>query len=208
MRTQAFRKMKRELHYSTVGTPDYIAPEVFVKDGYGCECDIWSVGVIMYEMLVGYPPFYSEDPMSTCRKILGWRQSLRFPAEANLDPTACDLMRSLLCDSKDRISLSGIKSHEFFKGMDWASVRSSPPPFVPMLKSAVDCSYFDDFPAQPAHKSTGKVDEPDMMSNDWHTWVGYTWKRFPDALKLAKAHIQSELGGLTLSKQQQRPPKQ
>jgi serine/threonine protein kinase len=54
--------------YSTVGTPDYIAPEVLLKKGYGMECDWWSLGAIMYEMLVGYPPFYSEDPMSTCRK--------------------------------------------------------------------------------------------------------------------------------------------
>lgn len=52
-----------------MGTPDYIAPEVLLKKGYGMECDWWSLGAIMYEMLVGYPPFYSDDPMSTCRKV-------------------------------------------------------------------------------------------------------------------------------------------
>lgn len=83
--------------YSTVGTPDYIAPEVLLKKGYGMECDWsvvnffflssnlfscdpsdnillyysrWSLGAIMYEMLVGYPPFYSDEPMSTCRKVI------------------------------------------------------------------------------------------------------------------------------------------
>lgn len=85
--------------YSTVGTPDYIAPEVLTKTGYGMECDWWSLGAIMYEMMVGYPPFYSEDPMSTCRKIVNWRSTLRFPPEVrdclSLDPepfwsTACD----------------------------------------------------------------------------------------------------------------------
>ena len=67
--------------YSTVGTPDYIAPEVLTKTGYGMECDWWSLGAIMYEMMIGYPPFYSEDPMSTCRKIVNWRSTLRFPPE-------------------------------------------------------------------------------------------------------------------------------
>ncbi|KAL2507820.1 AGC kinase family protein [Forsythia ovata] len=66
---QHWQKNRRMLAYSTVGTPDYIAPEVLLKKGYGMECDWWSLGAIMYEMLVGYPPFYSDDPMSTCRKV-------------------------------------------------------------------------------------------------------------------------------------------
>lgn len=52
-----------------------------MKMGYGMECDWWSVGAIMYEMMVGYPPFYSDDPMTTCRKIVNWRSTLRFPPE-------------------------------------------------------------------------------------------------------------------------------
>lgn len=51
--------------YSTVGTPDYIAPEVFMQRGYGQECDWWSLGAIMFECLVGYPPFCSETPAET-----------------------------------------------------------------------------------------------------------------------------------------------
>jgi serine/threonine protein kinase len=55
--------------YSTVGTLDYMAPEVLLKKGYGIECDWWSLGAIMYEMLIGYPPFCSDDPRITCRKV-------------------------------------------------------------------------------------------------------------------------------------------
>jgi serine/threonine kinase 38 len=56
--------------YSTVGTLDYMAPEVLLKKGYGMECDWWSLGAIMYEMLIGYPPFCSDEPRITCRKVV------------------------------------------------------------------------------------------------------------------------------------------
>ena len=56
----------RKLAYSTVGTPDYIAPEVFGQAGYDETVDWWSVGVILFEMLVGYPPFFSDEPSVTC----------------------------------------------------------------------------------------------------------------------------------------------
>jgi len=80
----------RKLIYSTVGTPDYIAPEVFAQTGYGKECDWWSLGVIMYECLVGYPPFYADDPMTTCRNIVNWKKHLVFPPEAELSQAAMD----------------------------------------------------------------------------------------------------------------------
>lgn len=52
--------------YSTVGTPDYIAPEVFGQKGYTETVDWWSIGAILFEMLVGYPPFFSDEPSITC----------------------------------------------------------------------------------------------------------------------------------------------
>ena len=75
-------KTRREMAYSTVGTPDYIAPEVLAAQNgssgysYTCAVDWWSLGVIMYECLVGYTPFYADNPVTTCRKILRWRQYL------------------------------------------------------------------------------------------------------------------------------------
>jgi len=59
-------KRNRQLAFSTVGTPDYIAPEVFGPKGYDETVDWWSVGVILFEMLVGYPPFFSDDSSITC----------------------------------------------------------------------------------------------------------------------------------------------
>ncbi|KAK4344332.1 hypothetical protein RND71_037426 [Anisodus tanguticus] len=98
---------RRKLAFSTVGTPDYIAPEVLLKKGHGVECDWWSLGAIMYEMLVGYPPFYSEDPITTCRKIVHWRNHTKFPEEARSTPEAKDLICRLLCDAENRLGCRG-----------------------------------------------------------------------------------------------------
>lgn len=104
---QHWQKNRRMLAYSTVGTPDYIAPEVLLKKGYGMECDWWSLGAIMYEMLVGYPPFYSDEPMSTCRKIVNWRMHLKFPEEAKLSRETRDLISNLLCNVNQRLGSKG-----------------------------------------------------------------------------------------------------
>ena len=95
----------RGLVYSTVGTPDYIAPEVLLQRGYGKSCDWWSLGVIMYECLVGYTPFYAEEPVLTCRKILRWQQFLEVPAdvECKLSENCLSFMFSLLTDVNRRI---------------------------------------------------------------------------------------------------------
>nr|CAH7723051.1 unnamed protein product [Callosobruchus chinensis] len=85
-----WKKNRRQLAYSTVGTPDYIAPEVFLQTGYGPACDWWSLGVIMYEMLIGYPPFCSENPQDTYRKVMNWRETLVFPAEVPISEEAKD----------------------------------------------------------------------------------------------------------------------
>ena len=80
-KAENWKRNRRALAYSTVGTPDYIAPEVFLQTGYNTSCDWWSLGVIMYEMLIGYPPFCSETPQETYKKVMHWRESLVFPPE-------------------------------------------------------------------------------------------------------------------------------
>ncbi|KAF9899188.1 Serine/threonine-protein kinase, partial [Lobosporangium transversale] len=136
-----WKKNRRKLAYSTVGTPDYIAPEIFLQQGYGHECDWWSLGAIMFECLVGYPPFCSENAHETYRKIINWREQLYFPEDVHLTPEAEDLIRRLICAPEVRLgrnSVHEIMSHPFFHGVDWTSIRRMESPFVPVLTSITD----------------------------------------------------------------------
>jgi serine/threonine protein kinase len=148
-RKGSWRRGLRRRMFSTVGTPDYIAPEVLMKRGYGKECDWWSLGVIIFEMLYGYPAFYSENSVETCRKILNWRTTLQFPARPNVSPAAKDLIRSLLTDPENRLGaregLEDFKRHPFFHGFDWNRMREMRAPFVPELSHDADTRYFDHF---------------------------------------------------------------
>merc|ERR1711971_257503 len=138
-------KRDRKLMFSTVGTPDYIAPEVFSQRGYGKEVDWWSMGVIMFECLVGYPPFYAEKPLQTCRKIVNYKRTLRIPSEAGLSREAKDILLKLICSARVRASYKEIRKHAFFKSCPWDDLMKMKPPFVPDLKSEIDTSNFDEF---------------------------------------------------------------
>lgn len=112
--------------YSTVGTPDYIAPEVFSKQGYNQTADWWSLGAILFEMLVGYPPFFSDEPGQTCQKIINWKKTLFIPPEAKLSTAAYDLITRLMNDANIRLGINGvneIKAHPFFTGIDWKNLK-------------------------------------------------------------------------------------
>jgi len=138
-------KRDRKLMFSTVGTPDYIAPEVFSQKGYGAEVDWWSLGVIMYECLVGYPPFYADQPLQTCRKIVNYKRTLKIPSEAGLTREAKDILLRLICSSRSRLKFPKIKKHSFFKSVPWDDLFSMKPPFVPDLSDEADAQYFDEF---------------------------------------------------------------
>ena len=131
-----------------MGTPDYIAPEVFQQKGYTKVVDWWSVGVIFFEMIVGYPPFFSEDPSTTCQKIMHWRETLVIPTDANLSPASADLIARLMTDADHRLGLYGaqeVKAHPFFKNVDWKNIRHTLAPFIPDISSEIDTSNFDKF---------------------------------------------------------------
>ena len=142
-------KKRRAFAYSTVGTPDYIAPEVIRQKGYGQEIDWWSLGVIMFEMMIGYPPFFSESSTETCKKILDWKNTLNIRPEANISKEAEDILRKLISDPETRLGVNGadeIKMHPFFRGINWNHIKETlVPPFIPELKNNYDTKYFDEF---------------------------------------------------------------
>ncbi|KAL6564084.1 hypothetical protein OROHE_005324 [Orobanche hederae] len=180
---QHWQKNRRTLAYSTVGTPDYIAPEVLLKKGYGMECDWWSLGAIMFEMLVGYPPFYSDDPMSTCRKIVNWRTHLKFPEEAKLSLEAKDLISKLLCSVNQRLGSKGaneIKAHPWFIGIDWDNIYHMEAAFIPEVTDELDTQNFEKFEESEHHSQTSSKSGPwrKMLSSKDINFVGYTYKNF------------------------------
>ncbi|KAM1571291.1 hypothetical protein ACFX13_037068 [Malus domestica] len=182
-----WQKNRRMLAYSTVGTPDYIAPEVLLKKGYGMECDWWSLGAIMYEMLVGFPPFYSDEPMSTCRKIVNWRTHLKFPGEAKLSSEAKDLICKLLCNVEQRLGTQGaheIKAHPWFDGLQWDRLYQMEAAFIPEVNNELDTQNFEKFDELGAPVETSTKSGPwrkasiKMLSSTDTNFVGYTYKNF------------------------------
>uniref|UniRef100_A0A8D3C5N2 Rho-associated protein kinase 1 n=1 Tax=Scophthalmus maximus TaxID=52904 RepID=A0A8D3C5N2_SCOMX len=138
---------------TAVGTPDYISPEVLKSQGgdgyYGRECDWWSVGVFLYEMLVGDTPFYADSLVGTYSKIMNHKNALTFPEDSDISNDAKNLICAFLTDREVRLGRNGvdeIKRHPFFKNDQWTweVVRETAAPVVPELSSDVDTSNFDD----------------------------------------------------------------
>ncbi|ORY83009.1 serine/threonine-protein kinase orb6 [Protomyces lactucae-debilis] len=174
---------RRVMAYSTVGTPDYIAPEIFLQQGYGMECDWWSLGAIMFECLVGWPPFCSENAHETYRKILAWRETLYFPDDVHLSREAEDLIRRLITSADQRLDLNSIKNHTFFRGVDWSTIRNIEAPFVPQLKSMTDTAYFptedlENVDPNPNPTPSNPGQSAGNEGDGGLAFVGYTFKRF------------------------------
>jgi len=176
-RMATFKKNRKKLAFSVVGTPDYIAPEVLTKHGYGKECDWWSVGVLLFGMLAGYPPFTADTPSETYSMILNYKTELYFPEESDFSREAKDLILRLLTDRENRLGNNGageIKAHPFFRGIDWNNLRNTKAPMAPHLRSEIDTSYFDEYKEEEEEEDIEYVEKVKINESAFY---GYTFKR-------------------------------
>jgi len=130
-------------------------------------------------MLVGYPPFFADDPSQTCQKIMHWKKTFKIPPEAKLSPEATDILQRLMSDANDRLGKNGvqeIKDHPFFRGIDWVNLRKVPSPFQPNIKSEEDCSRFDKFEEEQPWHTTDDPSKKNKKRKDID-FPGYTFKR-------------------------------
>eukprot|EP00850_Spirogloea_muscicola_P012185 SM000078S22044 [mRNA] locus=s78:84700:92524:- [translate_table: standard] len=130
---------------AAVGTPDYLAPEVLLGLGHGMAVDWWSVGIILYEFLVGAPPFNAATPQDIFENILN--RNIRWPqVPQEMSYEAYDLIDRLLAvDPRARLGAKGaveVRDHPFFRDIHWDTLAFEKMAFVPNPDTAHDTSYF------------------------------------------------------------------
>ncbi|XP_060629407.2 microtubule-associated serine/threonine-protein kinase 2 isoform X2 [Anolis sagrei] len=128
------------------GTPEYIAPEVILRQGYGKPVDWWAMGVILYEFLVGCVPFFGDTPEELFGQVIS--DEIAWPeGDEALPPDAQDLIGKLLRQNPlERLGTGSafeVKQHRFFKDLDWNGLLRQKAEFIPQLESEDDTSYFD-----------------------------------------------------------------
>ncbi|XP_050511707.1 cGMP-dependent protein kinase, isozyme 2 forms cD4/T1/T3A/T3B isoform X4 [Diabrotica virgifera virgifera] len=134
------------------GTPEYVAPEVILNKGHDISADYWSLGVLMFELLTGTPPFTGSDPMRTYNIILKGIDQIDFPRSITRNAQA--LIKRLCRDNPaERLGyqkggISDIQKHKWFDGFNWEGLvtRTLTPPIIPTVQCVTDTSNFDNYP--------------------------------------------------------------
>ncbi|KAI5453240.1 Serine/threonine-protein kinase [Naganishia albida] len=163
------------------GTPEYLAPELLSGHGYTKCVDWWTLGVLLYEMLTGLPPFYDENTNEMYRKIL--QDPLRFPDDMGSEARSV-LTLLLNRDPSRRLGVNGaqdIKNHPFFaRHIDWKKLMAKKiqPPFKPAVASAIDTSNFDEeFTSEVPQDSV--VADSHLSQTVQQQFEGFSWSQSP-----------------------------
>lgn len=144
------------------GTPEYIAPEVILRQGYGKPVDWWAMGIILYEFLVGCVPFFGDTPEELFGQVIS--DDIVWPGgEESLPADAQDLITRLLRQNAlERLGTGGaqeVKHHVFFRSLDWNGLLRQKAEFVPQLEADDDTSYFDTRSERYHHLASEEDDE-------------------------------------------------
>ncbi len=190
-RQKLYRSMRmKDVQYanSIVGSPDYMALEVLQGKHYDYTIDYWSLGCMLFETLVGYPPFAGGSPEETYHNLRNWRTTLRRPQYEDgrfvFSDRTWQLISRLITTFQDRVkSFEEIKRFPYFADIDWVHVRERSPPFIPQLDDDEDAGYFDDFSNEKDMEKYKEVMDKKFQIENLadrnvppHSFIGFTFK--------------------------------
>ncbi|XP_073334502.1 microtubule-associated serine/threonine-protein kinase 1 isoform X2 [Pagrus major] len=191
------------------GTPEYIAPEVILRQGYGKPVDWWAMGIILYEFLVGCVPFFGDTPEELFGQVIS--DEINWPEGEDAPPSDSQELITLLLRQNplERMGAGGaaeVKQHQFFHNLDWNSLLRQKAEFIPQLESEDDTSYFDTRSERYHHLET---EEEDTNDEDFNVELrqfsscSHRFSKVYSSLDLSRGHLEEK--GETEGKKSESP---